>query len=141
MKNKTVETTVEKNRVTPEILMGNLLRDNKEGGTIFLSDFMAQLPGNTDKSDVIQALRGNKEGVFIPGRHGHPSRWVYGPMRNEIPQAERNEAVAVTEERSGERRGRKPKNKDMVEITISVGGRSASVFFNKMDLLSEVMAA
>lgn len=142
MKTK-VETTVDRGQTTVDGLMAKLLKDNKEGGTIFLSDFMAQLPGNTEKSNVIQALKGNKEGIFIPGRHGRPSRWVYGPMRAEVSQAEQKEAAEAPSQPS-ERRGRprgSSNKKDMVDIQITIGNQVATVSFNKLDLMADVLSA
>ena len=123
---------------TPEGLATKLLRENKEGGTIFLSDFRALLPGDTEKSTVIHALKNNKEGVYISGRHGRPSRWVYGPMRNEVAQEE-TEYVA-TAVSTGVNHRRSVRGKDL-EIKISIGNQEGIITFNKMDLMSDVLAA
>lgn len=134
MKNKQVS----EHQLTPEVLSQKLLKENKEGGTIFLSDFMAQLPGNTEKSHVIQVLKNNKEGIFIPGRHGRPSRWLYGPMRSEISQEE-TEVATTSDEQPTRRRG--PRGKDMVTVKVTIGNQEGFLSFNKLDLVSDVLAA
>jgi hypothetical protein len=119
---------------TAEGLALKLVRENKEGGTIFLSDFMAQLPGNTEKAEVIQVLKNHKDGTFVSGRHGHPTRWVYGPMRHEISQEETAvEATGVTR--------RSVRGKDTVQVKISIGTQEGTLTFNKLELMSDVLAA
>jgi hypothetical protein len=71
---------------TPKELASKLLRENRGGGSIHLDDFCAQLK-DVPRQECIQCLKyemGDK-GRFVPGRKGHPSRWVYGKMLRDLP--------------------------------------------------------
>lgn len=72
---KTKQLTYQDNN--PESLMAALVKGNPAGGSITLDQACDRLP-NVERRDVIRALKDSNEGVFVVGRKGHASRWVYG---------------------------------------------------------------
>lgn len=73
---------------TVEEVISRLRRESgKEGGSIFLADLCAEIP-HIPKAEVIRTLRGSDDGAFVVGRRGAASRWVYGDMAKNLPQAQ-----------------------------------------------------
>jgi len=73
---------------TVEEVINRLRRESgKEGGSIFLADLCAEVP-HIHKADVLRTLRASNAGVFVVGRRGAASRWVYGEMAKNLPQAQ-----------------------------------------------------
>lgn len=64
-------------------LANQLLHDNKDGGAILLDEFCGKLP-NVPRMECVRILKNHPHGVFIVGRKGHKSRWVYGKMAQDI---------------------------------------------------------
>lgn len=64
-----------------------LVSSNKEGGEISLNDVCKKLP-NVDRWEIVSALRHSDEGIFVTGRRGKESRFLYGetakPMQKSI---------------------------------------------------------
>lgn len=73
---------------TVEEVISRLRRESgKEGGSIFLADLCAEVP-HIPKAEVIKTLRNSNAGAFVVGRRGAASRWVYGEMAKNLPQAQ-----------------------------------------------------
>lgn len=73
---------------TVEEVINRLRRESgSEGGSIFLADLCAEIP-HIPKAEVIKTLRGSNAGAFVVGRRGAASRWVYGNMAKNLPQAQ-----------------------------------------------------
>lgn len=66
----------------PASFMEALLQGNPSGGSITLDQVCERVPG-AERREVIKALKESDEGVFVVGRKGHASRWVYGPAAEE----------------------------------------------------------
>lgn len=73
---------------TVEEVINRLRRESgHEGGSIFLADLCAEIP-HIPKAEVIKTLRNSNAGAFVVGRRGAASRWVYGDMAKNLPQAQ-----------------------------------------------------
>lgn len=64
-----------------------LKSSNKEGGEFSLNDICKKLP-NVDRWEIVSALRHSDDGIFVTGRRGKESRFLYGeaakPMKKSI---------------------------------------------------------
>jgi hypothetical protein len=76
MKTKNKQITYQDN--DPNSFMEAVVRGNSNGGSMTLEQICARVPG-AERRDVVRALKDSDLGVFVAGRKGHPSRWVYGP--------------------------------------------------------------
>lgn len=71
----------------PNELIKKLIAESPaEGGSVFLDDFCNQLP-DVPRAICVNALKTNRDVVFIVGRKGHMSRAIYGPMKDDYKQA------------------------------------------------------
>lgn len=72
--------------VNPQALVAALLK-NKAGGEITLEDFQAKC-GTFSKPECLTVIReqgcGENKGIFIIGRRGLKSRWVYGAAAQDV---------------------------------------------------------
>lgn len=55
-----------------------LIDSKPSGGEISLVDFCKQVP-TASRSDCVRILKKSASGIFITGRRGKPSRFVFGP--------------------------------------------------------------
>jgi len=106
---------------TVEEVINRLRRESgHEGGSIFLADLCAEVP-HIPKAEVIKTLRNSNAGAFVVGRRGAASRWVYGDMAKNLPQAQ----PSYTPKTQGGRRtfGRAAKGSPTINVTVSMGNK------------------
>lgn len=76
----------DKANATPQDAINNLFSQNPQGGEITLNDFNKLSP-TFSRQECIDALRAAPDrGVFLVGRRGHLSRWVYGDKAKEVAE-------------------------------------------------------
>lgn len=78
--------TVSQNGTASELIRKLVAESPLEGGSIFLDDFCAQVPGET-RADCVSALKNHRGILFVVGRKGHQSRAVWGALKDNYTQA------------------------------------------------------
>lgn len=92
---------------TVQDVIKDLKKSSPDGGEINLDDFCKKLP-NENRWEVVAALRQATGGVFVTGRRGLKSRFVFGDKAESIAESI-SQRRAYRKNRSGETNNHKEK--------------------------------
>lgn len=120
--------TADKSAITVADVLKSLIDKNPEGGEIKIDALEKQVP-NMTRTEIIRDLRRNNSlGVFVTGRRGKPSRFVYGAP-----------AVALLHREQPNRNQRRTDSSDSasdpdgssishgIELRVNVGGQVTTI--------------
>lgn len=121
--------TSEKKDTTPAIqdVLKALGEKNPDGGEININSIEKQLP-NMTRSDIIQQLRKSNAGVFVTGRRGKPSRFVYGAAAvSLLHQAPQRQHRVLRQETSENPEDGSSSLSHGIELRVNVGGQQVTI--------------
>lgn len=131
MKTKTNETV--------EQFIKQLSKDNPNGGSITLDDICSKVK-NIDRWTLVSHLKKNKDGVFVTGRRGRKSRFVYG----EPAEIEQQKIEYQSNRRKLPRRRSLPASEgQIIELkgTVEINGESVTLPIRVRVVEAEAIAA